>query len=531
MLKRPDHFIEAIDNAYNNVKRMKQGYVWTGNERYLFEHGSDQINTHQVLEKTTFKPPITVLDIGTAGGQFILKNDSSLEGKYKHFISVYGISATDDRDKNSTIPDEKYIEGNAENLAELKKITPLTFDYIFSSKTFIHLIDPIGTLIRSYDKLKPGGILMVDGFTIKGCEGRIQDIINQLRQDGHCLSVSIDNQSGTVKQLIIKKTERPLFFPVEYHDTKTSYKPAPSLRKDNRTNIEKLKSAHRLLSDKLNHLGLTLLKDEYNSLDTLLKSVFFKTLTLEQQETLISYIVTKEITEESSNTSQTGFFPKKSVSLSDIFKLREYCQNRAVEGMQALRGNLRAMGTGNYLLESTDLSIEEKLNLIRLTVCQNILSMDMENVSKNEESFQQMHIPTNDSVNNVINANINLFIKLIEQLHNPPLVVQKFFTLDNYQNLLNSKEINAIISYLDRNPNDFSKWDILRRNNCDKVTSIKPSPDKKHFSLTLQDDYTSDFYTYTMSATQFINLANTAFSWNKEKENRHQAQHATQKKK
>ncbi|MCE0722624.1 class I SAM-dependent methyltransferase [Legionella resiliens] len=531
MKNRPKHFVEKINRAYELVTSMKEGYVWRGSSDYSFSYPDGvQLNTKKIIEKASLEGDITILDIGTSNGVFISANDTEINKglKHKHRVTVYGISATDERTPvDNNIPNEKYFTGNAEHLGdpnykEFRGIASQQFDYIFSSKTFMHLVDPVSAIIDAYNKLKPGGTLVIDEFTLKGCEGRLQDIITHLRQQGHCVAVSLDNQTGVIHQFCIKKTDKSLEFPLEYDEHRIGYVPSPQLEKDNRSNLEKIAAARTLLESTLEKAELSAFK-EFASLEALLKSKQYLALPHKQQEYCILYVVAKELSASASKhpsqlSSTNNFFTSNPISLQKILNLKQLCFDKGVEGGRILSGDLFGVGLGNILINSKYLPLATRLNLIRLTACQNMLSMDLENSVENAKAFAQMNVRLS-KVDYLHNE--SLFSAICDTLSQPRpsqpmnVVMGRKFT-ENSQFSELSPHFNETLKFLYQYKEHFcNQLQIKLENssyNFTKITCIG-TPGHYSFKLLAESHYSGDTpEEFIIPASQFLAIMNQAYS-------------------
>ncbi|OEH48286.1 hypothetical protein lpari_00684 [Legionella parisiensis] len=530
MKKRPKHLFEKINRAYELVTRMKEGYVWRGSSDYSFIYSDGtQLDTKKIIEKASLERDITILDIGTSNGVFISANDTEINRglKHKHKVAVYGISATDERNSvDNIIPNEKYLTGNAEylgdpNYEEFRGIASQQFDYIFSSKTVMHLVDPVAAIINAYNKLKPGGVLAIDEFTLKGCEGRLQDIITHLRKEGHCIAVSLNNQTGTIDKFCIKKTENPLEFPLEYDADRIGYVPSPQLKKDNRSNLERIVSAGMLLEGTLEKSKLSLFKD-FTSLDALLRSKQYRALPHEHQELCILFVVAKEISTSVSKQqpklgSPSGFFTSP-ILLQKILCLKQLCFDKGVEGGRILSGDVYGVGLGNVLISSNYLPLATRLNLIRLTACQKMLGMDLENSAENAKAFAQMDVyPSRvDYLHNEM-----LFRSISEALSQPKpsqpmnVVMGRKFTEHSQLSEL-SPYFNETLKFLNRHKEFFcNQLQVKLENSAYNFTKITCVGTPGHFSFKLlaESNYSGDTpQEFIIPASQFLAIMNQAYS-------------------
>ena len=533
MKERPQHFIEQIDQAYNSVKNIKKGYVWEGSSDYSFEYAEGvQLDTEQLIKEAALKRDITVLDIGTSNGAFITAHDTAINKglKYKHQVVVYGISATDERSPvDNLIPNEKYLTGNAEYLeapgyGAFEPIVTHQFDYIFSSKTFMHLVDPVAAIVQAYNKLKADGVLVIDAFTLKGCAGRLQDIVTHLRKEGHCIAVSLNDQSGAIEQFCIKKTNKTLEFPLEYDEKELRYLPSPKLAKDTRSNLEKIVTARTLLDNLLEYSGLALYKG-FNSLETLLKSPNYLKLTHEQQEYCILYVVAKELSTDVSHAhkSQLGatstLFASHSISLQKILNLKRLCYNKAREGERILAGDLHGVGVSNILINNDNTPLSIRLNLIRLAACRKLLRMDLENFAENAKAFAQMGIqPCKvDSY-----QDLSLFSKIRDILLQPRtaqpmnVVVGRKFTEHSQLPEL-SLYFNETLNFMSSSQNKDYVCHLLqiKLNTSYDFTKVEYVNHNGHyfFKLLAESNYSGDMpQEFVIPASQFLAVMNLAYS-------------------
>lgn len=222
-------------------------YIMTGSESYIYINGYISTNTtdivSQLVENTPEGESIEVLDVGA--GDYSL--GAHLEKKFRGRVKAYGIVANDKcrNEKDRTPEDEFHKIGNAEYLS--KQYKEKRFDCIFSRTTYTHFCDPVGAVIESYEILKPGGVLVIDSFTIRGCSNYTQKIIAFLKNSGY-LVIAEPCSNGQIKNFLIQKplnNSKPyLEFPVlcDYIERNCFnyivYKPSRKLLVFNETTLE-----------------------------------------------------------------------------------------------------------------------------------------------------------------------------------------------------------------------------------------------------------------------------------------------------
>jgi ubiquinone/menaquinone biosynthesis C-methylase UbiE len=177
-LFRPD---AKINESFTKASTRDRAYLYTSAEFYRFSLGNLALDSTQILQHRVSNPnqtePVLVCDIGAGDFSFGKVNDEKYQGK----VVTYGISATDLREsKESKSPSSHYIKGNAEYLTSL--VGENKFDFIFSGVTFVHFVDPLGSLIEAYKALKPGGTLFIDELPTQGCGDQTNRLLNYLEK-------------------------------------------------------------------------------------------------------------------------------------------------------------------------------------------------------------------------------------------------------------------------------------------------------------------------------------------------------------
>jgi len=120
--------------------------------------------------------PVAVLDVGTARGGFL----DGAQNFHGEAVTVSGITATDYRDE--PVPNQTYVVGNAEYIGDY--FSPASQDVIVSDLTLCHIADPLGTVGELYKLLKPGGVMITNGFDMPGLEGKELDMLATMSRTG-----------------------------------------------------------------------------------------------------------------------------------------------------------------------------------------------------------------------------------------------------------------------------------------------------------------------------------------------------------
>ena len=207
---RPRELIKAIDESYQKAKSSKHGYICTGSSHYGVQLHGINVDSNTILQAFSQEDKAgEICDVGAGNFAF---NKSM--GKFKK-VKCYGITAANFSDYK---PDETHVFANAEYLSTVFGLNK--FNFIFSHATYMHFVDPVGSVIEAYKTLKPGGVLIIDKFSIPGCEEYPNKIIDYLQSQGYLVLGSDDK--GWLGSFIIQKTlDKPeLYFPVSYTSLK-----------------------------------------------------------------------------------------------------------------------------------------------------------------------------------------------------------------------------------------------------------------------------------------------------------------------
>jgi SAM-dependent methyltransferase len=190
-----------VDQNFIELTNMTEsGYLFTGSEDYSFNFFTKVlIKASAIIEQMIAAPhdgPVHVLDIGAGDFQFV----DSTQKKHWDAVKVYGIGASDLFRTAKNI-DEYHVINNAENLSRV--FAQQFFDIIVSRATFMHFIDPVDSLCQAYEKLAPGGTLLIDILPIPGCEAHLKDIVDYIRKKGYLILAKVGPQQ--IEPLIIQK--------------------------------------------------------------------------------------------------------------------------------------------------------------------------------------------------------------------------------------------------------------------------------------------------------------------------------------
>lgn len=300
----------AIDESFNHLLTLnEEAYIRKGNPSYGFAMRGISLDTDAILdtktkEMDTNNLPITVLDIGAGDFTFKLVNDRKYQGK----VLTYGISASDRLLlPQHRVKDEYHVFGNAEYLSS-KIYGKDQFDLIFSATTFVHFIDPIGSIIEAYNALKPGGVLVIDQFSLPGCGKYASHLVSYLKQQGYTVTSDVCT-SSTITNFVIQKTaDKPeLIFPLEFDGTDDSnkthkvvkYKPNSALKEYYQKNpdlkSEEYEKGRRWIRNEVEKKLPANILNQCNSLPALFANAEYQKLKSELQYLCILAVVAKTV--------------------------------------------------------------------------------------------------------------------------------------------------------------------------------------------------------------------------------------------
>lgn len=214
---RPATIQTIVDQNYDLNIRFSENFDRTGAPIYQFplvnENSSHKgkTSTDYISRYLRSKPIARILDIGTGDGTFLL----AAQYQFKNRVYMQGITGFDRREDLS-LTDDQYLVGNIENILNIPGLET-SFDLIFSQLTFCHLKDPLGTLCRAYELLKPGGKIILDQFFVLGIS--IQQLKQAFQESGYECEIwgtSPLKYIAYVTKLVLKKTKEHLLIPIEY---------------------------------------------------------------------------------------------------------------------------------------------------------------------------------------------------------------------------------------------------------------------------------------------------------------------------
>lgn len=194
------------------------------------EEKESEITISMILESVTRKvttpttSPLLLLDLGPGAGGFMhYINKAWAVNKPSRQLAVYGINAV--KSLSTSYENEfkeQYFIGDLHNLNKIlteKKLSGEKFDVITSNWVFKHLFHPADVLEQAYGALKPGGVICINELTFRGCQPYLPHIIDNIRQQGVKVVVSLSDgpfcDNEIIHSIIIQKTTSVLKLPLE----------------------------------------------------------------------------------------------------------------------------------------------------------------------------------------------------------------------------------------------------------------------------------------------------------------------------
>jgi|GEM_PF-3633228 len=184
---RPDILTHVIDEAFQKLSKLT-GSKWNFNgdkaSYRLFNYRDEYQFIKQIILNSPEQKEFLFLDLGAGQfgfSQYIcekLERDKTIPEDIKvKFVSVRGESSKEPykvitskkctQYNLSAFPVEQ-LETAFQRVREIHPDFPQmegNVDFSISKMTFLHLVDPLGTLVQAYQMLKPEtGLLMSDGF-------------------------------------------------------------------------------------------------------------------------------------------------------------------------------------------------------------------------------------------------------------------------------------------------------------------------------------------------------------------------------
>lgn len=222
--RRTPEIDRAIDFAYKKLESSpKRGYLFTGSDTYDFgfcEISSDVLIKRLIEKKVSGSLPLSILDIGSGYGNFLKYVDKTFNNNGKK-VEVNGLNGPDFSDTVENLKPLRCQIGNAEEL--LSYYPPNSLDLIVSAMTFLHLVDPLGTIAQAYETLRHGGVMFIEGpFCLTGLDD-LPSFFAQLRETGYEVFIDYnyslkgnDLLPNEVKSLFLRKTHPSFKLPVIY---------------------------------------------------------------------------------------------------------------------------------------------------------------------------------------------------------------------------------------------------------------------------------------------------------------------------
>ncbi|HXW52479.1 MAG TPA: hypothetical protein VEL47_00110, partial [Myxococcota bacterium] len=186
--KRDDLLKTLILDTFTEVAKSKTGWIEGGKDVYYFLQAATSEFITALIKDRPEQKEFFLLDLGAGLFQWgdgmataINKRKDLPADITVHILSVVGEDFGKDYSKESPERNGKCIvykigKFPIENLIEaFKEILPVLkldpksvmFDLIVSQWTFLHLIDPLGTLVQAYNLLRPTtGLMLMHGFPV-----------------------------------------------------------------------------------------------------------------------------------------------------------------------------------------------------------------------------------------------------------------------------------------------------------------------------------------------------------------------------
>lgn len=298
---RPAEMEIYIKELYVKLTKEKVPYCVKGGAVYRYLFNGDEVDSTSIIKNQLQtghddeKAPLLILDLAPGKGNSL----EFINGAFKGKALCYGIDA------RKSLTSDKCLQGNIETLKLSLKETILAnkkFDLIMTRHLVKHLIDPALTLIDAFDLLAVNGILIMDNFTLPGCEGYLYSLIKYLQKQEHIVIADVDNKA--INNLIIKKTKKDesLKLPISRNgmvqgENRGKYKVITSLLSpDDFTQVFQLGANY--VAREISKFELNDLVNTQHTLENLISNEMYSALPSEQQYFAILSVAGKSLTQK-----------------------------------------------------------------------------------------------------------------------------------------------------------------------------------------------------------------------------------------
>jgi SAM-dependent methyltransferase len=238
---RPESLKNMISESFHVVSSNQKKWLYNGSKYYCFM-GIDPLSLIQEkIKASPSQKDFYLLDIGA--GQFDWGKTTAAEINAQkdlpndikvHIFSVtgedYGPMQVQEEGRCKTynigsFKIEDLQKGFEEILPSLSLKGPLLFDLIVSAYTFMHVHDPVGLFVQSYDMLRPGdGTMLMHGFPVSfGAADYSQWNANMAYLLHYTKAPFLIGKSTEVREiapfLLKRPDDKPLNLPFQYAGT------------------------------------------------------------------------------------------------------------------------------------------------------------------------------------------------------------------------------------------------------------------------------------------------------------------------
>lgn len=237
-LERPDKIKSVVARSFEDVSSLttnSSNYRYYGCSSYGFMEIDDGKLLLNIIQNSKEKE-VCILDIGAGNftwaksmSIFLNKNLDKLADKTIHFVSLSGESYSGEtliqdqvcflHNRGSFCIEDLITSFSKDEV--LKRFAEQKFNLIVSRYTFIHIADPVGTFLRSYNCLKQGGYICMDGFQVlyddrKKVTHLHENMVQLLEDTGEPYLVKNWGDNRGLYQFLLKKTKDDLKLPMVY---------------------------------------------------------------------------------------------------------------------------------------------------------------------------------------------------------------------------------------------------------------------------------------------------------------------------